>query len=93
MLPSTQCNKPSVCADGKKKKSLQRNSSFHSPVQLELSEKKAELSTAWDQRLQEKKQLLLRVFTGSTVNSQIEGVSYWIQNCLPDEKTEASRAF
>ena len=77
MLPSTQCNKPSVCSDGKK--SLQRNPSFHSPVQLELSETKAELSTAWDQRLQEKKQLLLRVFTGSAVNSQMEEVSYWIQ--------------
>ena len=77
MLPSTQCNKPRVCSDGKK--SLQRNPSFHSPVQLELSEKKAELSTAWDQSLQEEKQLLLRVFTGSAVNSQMEEVSYWIQ--------------
>lgn len=51
------------------KKSLQRNPAFHSPVQMELSEKKAELSAAWDQRLQEKKRLLLRVFTGSAVNS------------------------
>lgn len=60
----------------------------------ELSEKAAKVSTAWDQRLQEKKQPLLRVFTGSAANNQMEGNGYWIQlSHFPDEKTEASREF